>query len=68
MTPNRVYVLPAVLEEMDRLPGHVRARVRRAILGLRIANSLLIAGAWSMNSGLSVNSGACGSMSGEWSI
>jgi mRNA interferase RelE/StbE len=35
MTPNRVYVLPTALAEIDRLPGHVRARLRRAILALR---------------------------------
>ncbi len=35
MTASRVYVLPTALAEIDHLPGHVRARLRRAILGLR---------------------------------
>jgi len=35
MTPNKVYVLPAALTEIESLPGHAGARVRRAILALR---------------------------------
>jgi mRNA-degrading endonuclease RelE of RelBE toxin-antitoxin system len=30
-----VYLSPAVLKEIDQLPGHVRQRVRRSILELR---------------------------------
>lgn len=35
MKPRNVYLSPAVLKEIDQLPGHVRQRVRRAILDLR---------------------------------
>jgi mRNA-degrading endonuclease RelE of RelBE toxin-antitoxin system len=35
MTTTSVYVLPQALTEIDHLPGHVRQRVRRAIVGLR---------------------------------
>ena len=35
MTRHRVYVLPGALKEIDRLPGHIRQRVRRAVTGLR---------------------------------
>jgi mRNA-degrading endonuclease RelE of RelBE toxin-antitoxin system len=32
---RRVYVLPSAGKEIDRLSGHVRQRIRRAVLGLR---------------------------------
>lgn len=35
MTVCSVYVLPEALVEVNRLPGHVRQRIRRAIVGLR---------------------------------
>jgi mRNA interferase RelE/StbE len=35
MPTGSVYVLPQALTEIDLLPGHVRQRVRRAIVGLR---------------------------------
>jgi mRNA interferase RelE/StbE len=35
MTGYTVYVLPAARQEIDHLPGHVRQRVRRAVIGLR---------------------------------
>jgi mRNA-degrading endonuclease RelE of RelBE toxin-antitoxin system len=31
----KVYILPQASQEIDRLPGHVRQRVRRAVIGLR---------------------------------
>jgi len=31
----QVYVLPQAHREMDRLPGHIRQQVRRALIGLR---------------------------------
>lgn len=31
----RVYILPQASKEIDRLPGRVRQRVRRAVVGLR---------------------------------
>jgi mRNA interferase RelE/StbE len=33
--PFKVYVLPQANKEIDRLPGYVRHRVRRAVIGLR---------------------------------
>lgn len=35
MKQFNVYLSPAALKEVDQLPGYVRQRVRRAILGLR---------------------------------
>jgi mRNA-degrading endonuclease RelE of RelBE toxin-antitoxin system len=35
MTRYRVLILPEALAQLDRLPGHVRGRVRRAIIALR---------------------------------
>lgn len=35
MTARKVYISPAALKEIDQLPGHIRQRVRRAILDLR---------------------------------
>jgi mRNA-degrading endonuclease RelE of RelBE toxin-antitoxin system len=35
MTSYSVYVLPRALDEIERLPGHIRSRVRRAILDLQ---------------------------------
>jgi len=35
MTHYRVLILPDAVAEIDRLPGHVRARVRRSIIALR---------------------------------
>ena len=35
MKPLSVYLSPAVLKEIDQLPGHVRQRIRHAILELR---------------------------------
>jgi mRNA interferase RelE/StbE len=35
MTRCRVRILPDALAEIDRLPGHVRGRVRRSIMALR---------------------------------
>ncbi len=34
MTSFSVYVLPRALDQVERLPGHVRSRVRRAALDL----------------------------------
>ncbi len=31
----QVYVLPQARREIDRLPGHIRQRLRRAVVGLR---------------------------------
>lgn len=35
MSARKVYILPSAGKEIDRLPGHVRQRVRRAVLDLR---------------------------------
>ena len=35
ITSYKVYILPQASKEIDRLPGHVRQRVRRAVIGLR---------------------------------
>ena len=35
MKPHNLYLSPAALKEIDQVPGHVRQRVRRAILALR---------------------------------
>jgi mRNA-degrading endonuclease RelE of RelBE toxin-antitoxin system len=35
MARYSVYVRPQARKEIDRLPGHVRQRVRRAVLGLQ---------------------------------
>ncbi len=35
MTAYRVYVLPRAGKEIDRLPGNLRQRVRRAVISLR---------------------------------
>lgn len=35
MSSFKVYVLPNAGKEIDHLPGHVRQRVRRAVVGLR---------------------------------
>ena len=35
VTTYKVYILPRASQEIDRLPGHVRQRVRRAVIGLR---------------------------------
>jgi len=35
MKPRNVYLSPAALQEIDQLPGHIRQRVRRAVLDLR---------------------------------
>jgi mRNA interferase RelE/StbE len=32
---HKVLILPTALAEVDRLPGHIRARVRRTIVALR---------------------------------
>ena len=31
----KVYILPRAGKEIDRLPGHMRQRIRRAVIGLR---------------------------------
>ena len=35
MKQRSIYLSPAALREIDQLPGHIRQRVRRAIIGLR---------------------------------
>jgi len=35
MSSFKVYVLPNASKEIDRLPGHVRQRIRGAVVGLR---------------------------------
>jgi mRNA interferase RelE/StbE len=35
MTRYKVHILPKALGEIDRLPGHIRGRVRRSIIQLR---------------------------------
>ena len=35
MSPFKVYIQPDAGKEIDRLPGHIRQRIRRAVVSLR---------------------------------